>query len=304
LELFLPLMVFGLVFAGILVVMRRSQHTVARLNRHEIAAGVGTTAPVAHARTPILADIRQSGSISKLAAKAYSEEVRSKTKKKLLQAGNPMPVATYLLIRAGFMFVLTPLALTQMYKDQGVSSSSVVFMTIMAFVIPNLPPTWLKRKVRKRERQIERALPDSLDLLVVCVEGGLSLDAGIQQVSQRTEGLLSNELRRAQGEISTGMSRRDALLSLAARSSSQSLSALCTTIVQADKMGVSISSTLRTLAETLRTRRRQAAETQARKAPIKMLPFIVFFMLPSLFIVILGPVAVGLMQMFNNTGSN
>jgi tight adherence protein C len=68
-------------------------------------------------------------------------------------------------------------------------------------------------------------------------------------------------------------------------------------------MGVSIASTLRTLAETLRTKRRQGAETAARKAPIKMLPFIVFFMLPALFIVILGPVAIGLIKMFQDTGS-
>jgi tight adherence protein C len=106
-----------------------------------------------------------------------------------------------------------------------------------------------------------------------------------------------------QAEISTGMSRREALLSLASRSTSHSLSALCTTINQSDKMGVSIAATLRTLSETLRTRRRQAAETAARKAPIKMLPFIVFFMLPALFIVILGPAAIGIIHMFRDAGS-
>ena len=127
-----------------------------------------------------------------------------------------------------------------------------------------------------------------------------SLDGGIQQVSRRTEGLLAAEFRRLLGEISTGKARRDALQALAARSSSESLGALCTTIIQADKMGVSIATTLRTLAETLRTKRRQAAETQARKAPIKMLPFLVFFMLPSLFVVILGPVVIGIMEMFRD----
>jgi tight adherence protein C len=176
-------------------------------------------------------------------------------------------------------------------------------MVIIIIVAPNLPPLYVKRKARKREREIERSMPDALDLLVVCVEGGLSLDGGLQQVALRTEGLLASELRRLQGEISTGVARRDALQSLAARSTSHSLSALCTTINQSEKMGVSIASTLRTLAETLRTRRRQAAETAARKAPIKMLPFIVFFMLPALFIVILGPVAIGMIQMFRDAGS-
>ena len=124
--------------------------------------------------------------------------------------------------------------------------------------------------------------------------------AASNRSARRTEGLLAAEFRRLLGEISTGKARRDALQALAARSSSESLGALCTTIIQADKMGVSIATTLRTLAETLRTKRRQAAETQARKAPIKMLPFIVFFMLPSLFVVILGPVVIGIMEMFQD----
>jgi tight adherence protein C len=304
LDLFLPLLVFGLVLFGVLYVVRRSQQTVTRLSRHEIATGGGTAAAVARTRTPILADVRHSGAIGKLAAKASPEDLRSKSAKLLLYAGDPMSLGSYLLLRAVFFFVVTPFALYYVYGDLGLSSAGILFMVITLVVTPNLPPLYIKRKARKREREIERSMPDALDLLVVCVEGGLSLDGGIQQVALRTEGLLARELRRLQAEISTGMARRDALLSLASRSSSQSLSALCTTINQSDKMGVSIASTLRTLAETLRTRRRQAAETAARKAPIKMLPFIVFFMLPALFIVILGPVAIGLIKMFQDTGSN
>jgi tight adherence protein C len=303
LEVLLPLLVFGMVLFGVLYLARRSQATVTRLSRHEIVAGAGTAAVMPHARTQILADIRQPGAIGKLATKASPEELRSKSEKMLIYAGNPMSLGTYLLVRAVFFFGITPYALYYIYNDMGLTGTGIFFMIVVAFVFPNLPPVYIKRKGRKRERQIERAMPDALDLLVVCVEGGMSLDGGIQQVALRTEGLLASELRRLQAEISAGMSRRDALQSLASRSSSQSLSALCTTINQSDKMGVSIASTLRTLAETLRTRRRQAAETAARKAPIKMLPFIVFFMLPALFIVILGPVAVGLINMFKNTGS-
>jgi tight adherence protein C len=92
------------------------------------------------------------------------------------------------------------------------------------------------------------------------------------------------------------MPRRDGFLSLGDRSQSESLKIFTATIIQADKMGMSIATTLRTLAETMRTRRRQAAETQARKAPIKMMPFLVFFMIPSLFIVILGPAVLSIIQ--------
>jgi tight adherence protein C len=302
-DLLLPILVFGIVLVGALYVMRRSQATVSRLSRHEIAAGSGTAAAVAHTRTPILAEVRKSGAAGKLAAKVSPEDLRSKSAKMLRHAGDPMSLGSYLLLRAVFMFAITPLALYYIFSDMGLTGTGIFFMIVVLVVFPNLPPLYIKRKARKREREIERAMPDALDLLVVSVEGGLSLDGGLQQVSLRSKGLLANELRRLQAEISTGMSRRDALNNLASRSTSQSLSALCTTISQSDKMGVSIATTLRTLAETLRTRRRQAAETAARKAPIKMLPFIVFFMLPALFIVILGPVAIGLIQMFRDTGS-
>jgi tight adherence protein C len=301
--LLLPTFVFGLVLVGVLYLVRRSNQTVARLSRHEIASAGGTGAAVARTRTPILAEVRNSGVAGKLAARVSPEDLRSKSAKLLLHAGNPMSLGTYLLLRAAFLFLVTPYALYYLHQDMGFSSTGIIFSVIVIIVFPNLPPLYVKRKARKREREIERSMPDALDLLVVCVEGGLSLDGGLQQVALRSEGLLANELSRLQAEISAGMARRDALQLLASRSSSQSLSALCTTINQSDKMGVSIASTLRTLAETLRTRRRQGAETAARKAPIKMLPFIVFFMLPALFIVILGPVAIGMIQMFRDAGS-
>jgi tight adherence protein C len=212
-----------------------------------------------------------------------------------------MPLGTFLLVRACFMFVITPLAVIYVFRDKGLAPMGIAMMVFAGFCLPQMPSMYIKRKARKRSKEIERAMPDALDLLVVCVEGGLSLDGGLHQVARRTEGLLAVELRRLLSEFATGMGRREALRSLAARSSSQSLGALCATIIQADKMGVSIATALRTLSETLRTKRRQEAETQARKAPIKMLPFIVFFMLPALFIVILGPVVLGIMEMFKAT---
>jgi tight adherence protein C len=187
-------------------------------------------------------------------------------------------------------------------KGQGLTPRGIGLAVLCLFVFPNLPRIWLKRKARKRARRLELAMPDALDLLVVCVEGGLSLDGGLQQVARRTKGELSLELQRLQAEVNAGTSRRDALQAMAARSQSQSLSVFCTTMVQADKMGMSVASTLRTLVETMRTKRRQAAETQARKAPIKMLPFLVVFMIPSLFTIILGPAVLGIMEFFRSQG--
>ncbi len=302
-DLALPILVFGVVFVGIVLLGRRSQGAVTRLSRQEIAGGGVATAAAPQARTRILAEVRTSGASGNLAAKFSSRGIRSAASQLLLQAGNPMPVGTFLLVRAVFMLVITPIGVLSFYRQYGFSAMGIGFIAFTVFAAPKMPLLYVKRKARKRAKEVERAMPDALDLLVVCVEGGLSLDGGIQQVAQRTEGLLAIELRRLLGEIATGKSRREALQALTARSMSESLAALCTTIVQADKMGVSIASTLRTLAETLRTKRRQAAETQARKAPIKMLPFIVFFMLPSLFVVILGPVVVGIMEMFSTSAT-
>jgi tight adherence protein C len=302
-EILLPVLVFGLVFAAIVMVMRRTQRTVTRLNRHEIAAAGPIAAPAPRVGASILANPRRAGSVGSLAAKLSPEEARSKSAKILLQAGSPMPLGTFLLLRAVFTFVLMPLGALYMYQQNGLSILGIASVAFVVFAFPKLPMIYVRSKARKRAKEIERAMPDALDLLVVCVEGGLSLDGGIQQVAGRTEGLLGTELRRLLGEMSSGMARRDALRSLAARSMSQSLGALCNTIIQADKMGVSIGSSLRTLADTLRTKRRQAAETQARKAPIKMLPFIIFFMLPATFTVILGPTVVAVMEMFKAMSS-
>jgi tight adherence protein C len=178
----------------------------------------------------------------------------------------------------------------------GISTIGVMLTVVGAFSIFQLPVVRVKRKARKRAKAVEMAMPDALDLLVVCAEGGLSLDGAIQQVAERTEGLLATEFRRLLHEVGGGMSRRDALLSLGERNQSENLKIFCSTIAQADKMGMSVATTLRTLAVTMRTRRRQAAETQARKAPIKMMPFLVMFMIPSLFIVILGPAVLNIIQ--------
>jgi tight adherence protein C len=200
-------------------------------------------------------------------------------------------------------FVLLPIFVVYILNGQGLTPLGIGAVALSVLIMPNASPVMLKRRARKRARAIEIAMPDAMDLLVVCVEGGLSLDGGLQQVAQRTDGVLANEIRRLQAEITTGLGRRDAFQGMVARTRSQSLAIFATAIVQADKMGTSIGATLRTLAETMRTRRRQAAETQARKAPIKMLPFLVVFMIPSLFIVILGPTVLAFIDFFGKANN-
>lgn len=283
----LSMLTFAAVFAGCIVVNRRGQRVMAHLGRHQIMDSPGT-ATISQPKMRIV-NFAQGTGAGRLAARVTRQQVRTKSSRLLLEAGSPMPLATYLLLRLVFIVVLTPLYILFLVDGIGFTFLGILMMIIGGFTIPQLPLLRIKRKARKRARAIEHAMPDALDLLVVCAEGGLSLDAALQQVSRRTDGTLAAEFQRLLTEIGSGMGRRDALVSLAERSQSESLKIFCSTIIQADKMGMSIATTLRTLADTMRTRRRQAAETQARKAPIKMMPFLVIFMIPSLFIVILGP---------------
>src|SRR5215211_4871357 len=292
----LPLLAFVVVFGGVLVFSRRTQRTAAYLSRHQIVGPVAGAVALPQGRTPILNTGSRSGALTRLAGRLTGSGVREKAETLLREAGSPMPVATYLLMRVVFMFVLAPLFVYFVFTQYGTSMVGIMVMFVGGFTIPNLPSLRIKRKARKRAKSIEHAMPDALDLLVVCAEGGLSLDGSLQQVSRRTKGTLATEFQRLLSEIGSGMGRRDALVSLGQRSQSESLKIFCSTIIQADKMGMSIGTTLRTLAETMRTRRRQAAETQARKAPIKMMPFLVIFMIPSLFIVILGPAVHSIIQ--------
>jgi tight adherence protein C len=291
--LVLPVLTFALILGTCLIVNRRGQRTVAHLGRHQIA---GTPVAIAfpQPRTQIGNFGQSTGSAGRLASRITRRGVQAKSRELLLEAGSPMTVAGYLSLRLIFMCGWTPLYLLFLFNAFGITLLGIVMIVVGGFTIPNLPLLRIKRKARKRARSIEHAMPDAIDLLVVCAEGGLSLDGALQQVSRRTEGVLAVELQRLLGEIGSGMGRRDAFAALTERSQSESLKIFCSTMIQADKMGMSIATTLRTLAETMRTRRRQAAETQARKAPIKMMPFLVIFMVPSLFIVILGPAVISI----------
>ena len=299
--LILPPIAFVAVFAAVMLVARRSQRSLLQLKRHEIVPLAGGAAAIQRERVPILVDGIRGGITGDFVDKVTRQESRTKSAKLLREAGSSTRLSTYLLVRAICTFVITPLYLLFIWTGMGITPLGLISLAVGGFCIPQLPTLRLRRKARKRAKAIELAMPDALYLLVVCAEGGLSLDGSIQQVSQRTQGVLAGEFERLLQEIGSGMARRDAFLSLGARSQSESLKIFTATIIQADKMGMSIATTLRTLADTMRTRRRQAAETQARKAPIKMLPFLVIFMIPSLFIVILGPAVLSIINLMKDT---
>ena len=161
------------------------------------------------------------------------------------------------------------------------------------------PTIWLKMRVKKNRKALQYGLPDALDLMVVCVEAGLTVDAAMQRVGQElniAHPEISRELGICHMETRVGLSRSEALRNLGTRTGSEPLQSLAAMLVQADRFGTSIAQALRVHADTLRTQRQHAAEEMAAKASVKMSFPLVLFIFPSTFIVLAGPTVIGLMH--------
>ncbi|MDQ7831216.1 MAG: type II secretion system F family protein [Desulfovibrionaceae bacterium] len=174
--------------------------------------------------------------------------------------------------------------------------------TVSAFFYA--PGLVLNHLVNKRQRAIQNGLPDALDLLVVCVEAGMGLDGAMQRVGMElahNEPVLSSELKLLTLELRAGKSRREALKNLATRVGLEDVGSLVALLIQADMFGTSIAQTLRVYADAMRTKRFQRAEEIAAKLPVKLLLPLVFFIFPTLLMIILGPAAIRLMAMFAQT---
>ncbi|MEL7563580.1 MAG: type II secretion system F family protein [Dehalobacterium sp.] len=157
---------------------------------------------------------------------------------------------------------------------------------------------YLRTKIRSRQEQILKALPDVLDLLTVSVEAGLGFDSALSRVVQKVKGPISIEFSTALQEIRMGKQRKDALKDLGNRTGVEELNTFIGAIIQADQLGVSIGNVLRVQSTQQRNTRRQNIEEKAMKAPIKMLLPMVFFIFPTIFIVILAPAVIQIIQNF------
>src|SRR5215470_5146006 len=173
---------------------------------------------------------------------------------------------------------------------------TILLSVLVGSMIPDL---WLTLRGRGRKERIQLGIPDVLDLTVVCVEAGLGLDQALMRIGQelRTSHRdLSDELRLYNLEVNAGRSRADALRNLGARTDVDDLKSLTAVLIQTDRFGTSIAQSLRVFSESLRTKRRQRAEERAAKTTIKMVPVLVFFILPAMFIVVLGPAMIRLVN--------
>ncbi|MDA8222759.1 type II secretion system F family protein [Desulfosporosinus sp.] len=172
-------------------------------------------------------------------------------------------------------------------------------MGLIGFIIGYiLPVYWLKAKAKQRQNEIEKTLPDILDLLTVSVEAGLGFDAALLKIAEKQKGVLAEEFLGVLQEIKMGRPRREALRDLVKRNKpAEDLNNLIASLVQADQLGISIGGVLRNQAIQIRQKQRQRVEEKAQKAPVKMMIPLVFFVFPTIFIIVLGPAAIQIIEM-------
>ena len=164
------------------------------------------------------------------------------------------------------------------------------------YVLPNV---LLYNAGQKRETLMRNALPDAMDLLTVSVEAGLGFDAAVSRVAKNGDGPLNQEFSRLLQEMQLGLGRVDAMRLMAERTSLPDLKSFCSAMVQADSLGIPIARVLRIQSQEMRTKRRQRAEEKAQQVPVRIMIPLVLFILPCLFIVILGPAGVSIATTFS-----
>jgi tight adherence protein C len=164
------------------------------------------------------------------------------------------------------------------------------------------PEAILNRRIDERRKEMEKSLPDLIDLLVISVEAGLGFEAAMGRVVQAVPGELSREFTRTLQETRVGVSRHKALRALAERTDVDDLNAFVLALIQADQFGVSIARMLRVQADEMRIRRRQRAQEKAFAAPVKLVFPLVLCIFPSMFVVLLGPAAINIATVFGGDG--
>jgi tight adherence protein C len=226
----------------------------------------------------------------------------------LNQAGIRSAGAYQVYLGVRWVLPVVLVVLTVVYgKIIGITSKSIFLLVLVAGIAGFLLPDFvLRRKIRKRQEEITDALPDGLDLLVVCVEAGLGLNAAFIKITEEfklSSPALSEEFDIVNREMVAGKPRQEALRALTERTGVEDVKSLVAMLIQTEKLGTSLAQSLRVHSDSLRMQRRQKAEEAAAKTTIKLVFPLVFLMFPALFIVILGPGVMQILQSLLFTGS-
>lgn len=232
-------------------------------------------------------------------------EEQTKIKSRLIQAGFYHPQALLAFLGAKMLLILAPALIGLMLGVAGLipTNYGLLFGACASIGGMIVPSFWLDRRKHKRQNKLRRALPDALDLMVICMEAGLSLRAALQRVTgelQTVHPLLSFEMKIVQREVQLGSPLGDALRTFGVRTDLDDIRNLSAAIKNAERFGSSMVKTLRTFAETLRIRRQQRAEEMAQRAGTKILFPTLLFIFPAIFLIILGPAVIQLVEVMQN----
>lgn len=239
--------------------------------------------------------------IADMTERMTPEKQLEQTRKMLELAGSTTDPTTFFLTRIGLTiaFLIGGLMVTAVVMKQ--PTDKVLMYTAgaaaLGFFFPVLS---LRSKIRKRQNEIVKALPDALDLLVICVEAGLGFDAAMGKVYEKWDNQLALAFGRVLREIQLGKLRREALKDMSDRTDVPDVNSFTAAIIQADQLGVSMSKILRVQSDQMRIKRRQRAQEKAQQAPVKMMIPMVLLIFPSIWVVLLGPAILKVMSSAGN----
>lgn len=238
--------------------------------------------------------------ITSFLGKATPHGITKALERTIAYAGSPNRMTASRLIAIMFMLALIVPAIYYMVQNLVGSYAQpgiLLLLTITGFILP-----WylVLVKARARQAKIQKKLPDMMDLIFVSVEAGLGFDMALKRTTEKMPGPLSDEIRRALDEMNKGRDREEALRGIYHRTGVEDLSSFITAVIQSEQLGSNISNMLRVQSTSMRQRRRQRAEQAAMKVPVKLLFPLVFFMMPALFIVILGPAVIRIIDAFSD----
>ncbi len=300
----------GLFALAVFIGLERRKESLAHRFR-EVAASASSSRNGAPPRVGIGERLRRRFFPRQEAAEGLAERISAEEAKGarvlLSRAGYRSPGAyrIYLAICAGLPVLLFAAAIVG-GRQAGFSNRAILFLAWIAlaagFLIPRIH---LRARIRRRQEDIRDSLPDALDLLVVCVEAGLGLNSAFIKISEEfrlSSPFLSEEFDIVNREMVAGKPRIDALRALATRTGVEDVKALVAMLIQTERLGTSLSQSLRVHSDSLRTKRRQRAEEAAAKTTIKLVFPLVFCLFPALFIVILGPGAIQIFRMLIHVG--
>lgn len=301
-----------LVFAGVFFLQRyRVSHRkmIARIkltgtdNLPEQGGGLPTAASVGiRVQGPV---VKLLGKIGERVTPEKGEKLRRKNLEFMragIRTGNASAILWGIKLVLAFSFTAGFLGMNAAWKDSlgpQATLTGALFFVFIGFYLPN---AWLQGRIRARKTKIREGLPDALDLLVVCVEAGMGLDAAINRVGKEISLVnppLSEEFRLFNLEMRAGKSRTSALRGISLRTDIEEVNSMVTILIQSDKFGTSVAQALRVYSDAFRLKRFMMAEEMAAKLPVKLLFPLILFILPSLLVALIGPAVIQVFRAFS-----